>query len=357
MDPGQVDEWGQVRAGDGLAGVAGLGAVVREGSLGGGAVNFGDGDPVFRINEIGDRRTRIRDSFHSARRVDYWACVLNVVFWLVVLLHRDHKRHRANAVGAAEGKNNVVSRAARRGVGFLVGAVRSSRVAQWCGRGRCWGRCWRRSRRAALQVPSEGEGRLRIRSPERHRVVSPSAEDMRYSPDGGQQQEVDTMPTERRASTADTLRNIVGGPATTDPQSPSSATDVSSASSSRYGEATIRPTRDDALPPDEVDPRAAAMQAARLQGQARAQIDADREAARRLAETSNDPDLRPPVLELKDLTKFYQGGIKANDCVNFHVHRGEIFGLLGHNGAGKINAKMLECPKPQKTTRKQTKFF
>jgi ABC-2 type transport system ATP-binding protein len=41
------------------------------------------------------------------------------------------------------------------------------------------------------------------------------------------------------------------------------------------------------------------------------------------------------VIETRDLTKVYPGGVKAVDGLNLHVRRGEIFGLLGPNGAGK----------------------
>ncbi|HNG07489.1 MAG TPA: ATP-binding cassette domain-containing protein, partial [Saprospiraceae bacterium] len=41
-----------------------------------------------------------------------------------------------------------------------------------------------------------------------------------------------------------------------------------------------------------------------------------------------------PVLKIKGLAKHF-GHIKAVDGLNLHVSKGEIFGLLGHNGAGK----------------------
>ena len=40
------------------------------------------------------------------------------------------------------------------------------------------------------------------------------------------------------------------------------------------------------------------------------------------------------MIEVKDLTRHY-GGFKAVDSVSFHIGRGEVVGLLGHNGAGK----------------------
>ena len=49
--------------------------------------------------------------------------------------------------------------------------------------------------------------------------------------------------------------------------------------------------------------------------------------------------MQPPVhpLEIRGLTKRF-GRKLALDDVSFHVRRGEVFGLLGHNGAGKSTA-------------------
>lgn len=41
------------------------------------------------------------------------------------------------------------------------------------------------------------------------------------------------------------------------------------------------------------------------------------------------------LLELKDVTKIYEGGVLANHNVNFAVREGEIHALVGENGAGK----------------------
>lgn len=47
------------------------------------------------------------------------------------------------------------------------------------------------------------------------------------------------------------------------------------------------------------------------------------------------------IIETKDLTKKF-GNFTAVDQINFKVHKGEIFGFLGANGAGKTTAiKML----------------
>jgi ABC-2 type transport system ATP-binding protein len=44
------------------------------------------------------------------------------------------------------------------------------------------------------------------------------------------------------------------------------------------------------------------------------------------------------MLEIKNLHKTFGGGKPALDDVSFSVKRGEVFGLLGHNGAGKSTA-------------------
>ncbi|MFA9378514.1 MAG: ABC transporter ATP-binding protein [Lachnotalea sp.] len=41
------------------------------------------------------------------------------------------------------------------------------------------------------------------------------------------------------------------------------------------------------------------------------------------------------MLEIKNFSKSYKGGKKAVDNLNLHVNAGEIFGFIGHNGAGK----------------------
>lgn len=41
------------------------------------------------------------------------------------------------------------------------------------------------------------------------------------------------------------------------------------------------------------------------------------------------------IVEVNDLTKIYDGQIKAVDHVSFSIEDGEVFGLLGPNGAGK----------------------
>ncbi len=50
-----------------------------------------------------------------------------------------------------------------------------------------------------------------------------------------------------------------------------------------------------------------------------------------------------PVIEVKDLCKTYQDGLKALDCITLDVHRGEILALLGPNGAGKTTLISIIC--------------
>lgn len=48
------------------------------------------------------------------------------------------------------------------------------------------------------------------------------------------------------------------------------------------------------------------------------------------------------IIETRDLTKVYRGGIKAVDSLNIEIREGEVYGLLGPNGAGKTTTiKML----------------
>jgi ABC-2 type transport system ATP-binding protein len=48
------------------------------------------------------------------------------------------------------------------------------------------------------------------------------------------------------------------------------------------------------------------------------------------------------IIEVRDLVKKF-GTFTANDRLTFHVERGEIFGFLGANGAGKTTAIRILC--------------
>jgi len=48
------------------------------------------------------------------------------------------------------------------------------------------------------------------------------------------------------------------------------------------------------------------------------------------------------IIEVKDLVKKF-GSFVANDHLNFYVKKGEIFGFLGANGAGKTTAIKILC--------------
>ena len=41
------------------------------------------------------------------------------------------------------------------------------------------------------------------------------------------------------------------------------------------------------------------------------------------------------MIEVKNLTKIYSGGVKAVDNISFKIEPGKIYGFLGPNGAGK----------------------
>jgi len=51
---------------------------------------------------------------------------------------------------------------------------------------------------------------------------------------------------------------------------------------------------------------------------------------------------REKVIEVRDLVKRF-GAFTANDRLTFDVYRGEIFGFLGANGAGKTTAMRILC--------------
>lgn len=41
------------------------------------------------------------------------------------------------------------------------------------------------------------------------------------------------------------------------------------------------------------------------------------------------------ILEARNITKVYPGGVVANHNVNLQIKKGEIHALVGENGAGK----------------------
>lgn len=59
------------------------------------------------------------------------------------------------------------------------------------------------------------------------------------------------------------------------------------------------------------------------------------------------------VIEVRDLVKRF-GSFTANDRLTFDVYRGEIFGFLGANGAGKTTAMRILCGLSRPTSGKVT---
>lgn len=43
-----------------------------------------------------------------------------------------------------------------------------------------------------------------------------------------------------------------------------------------------------------------------------------------------------PVLSIKDINKAFSG-VKVLNDINLDIHNGEVFGILGENGAGKVD--------------------
>lgn len=54
-----------------------------------------------------------------------------------------------------------------------------------------------------------------------------------------------------------------------------------------------------------------------------------------LSEPGKGDGILAGIIETKDLTKIYNGKIKAVDRLNISIEEGEVYGLLGPNGAGK----------------------
>lgn len=53
-------------------------------------------------------------------------------------------------------------------------------------------------------------------------------------------------------------------------------------------------------------------------------------------------EVQEHIIEVKNLVKKF-GAFTANDRLTFHVEKGEIFGFLGANGAGKTTAMRILC--------------
>ncbi|CAI2315669.1 unnamed protein product [Caenorhabditis sp. 36 PRJEB53466] len=63
--------------------------------------------------------------------------------------------------------------------------------------------------------------------------------------------------------------------------------------------------------------------------------------------TSDSFDSEPTNLKLavhiNSMSKVYENGTKALDCLNLRLYEGQITGLLGHNGAGKTTTMSILC--------------
>src|SRR5450759_5358663 len=57
---------------------------------------------------------------------------------------------------------------------------------------------------------------------------------------------------------------------------------------------------------------------------------------------NREMDQQIPVITVRNLVKKF-GSFVANDHLNFDVFKGEIFGFLGANGAGKTTAMKILC--------------
>src|SRR3954469_4899969 len=67
----------------------------------------------------------------------------------------------------------------------------------------------------------------------------------------------------------------------------------------------------------------------------RAAADVTAAATHRTREASMLMTKDRPAIDVRGLTKTYDGGVEAVKAIDFEVSVGEVFGLLGPNGAGK----------------------
>lgn len=58
---------------------------------------------------------------------------------------------------------------------------------------------------------------------------------------------------------------------------------------------------------------------------------------------SHVPAVPDPILDIRELSKTYSGGVKALAGVDLQIRKGEIFALLGPNGAGKTTLIGAVC--------------
>ena len=61
-------------------------------------------------------------------------------------------------------------------------------------------------------------------------------------------------------------------------------------------------------------------------------------------------ELQDQFLKISDLTKTYPNGFKAVNGINLKMYNGQIFALLGHNGAGKSTIVSMLTGLLQSTT-------
>ena len=61
-------------------------------------------------------------------------------------------------------------------------------------------------------------------------------------------------------------------------------------------------------------------------------------------------------MKISDLTKVYDNGFKAVNGINLKMYNGQIFALLGHNGAGKSTTISMLTGLLQKSTGEASVF-